>query len=328
MTIAVSHKALIAIAAAAVLAIPAGPAAAQAPLPLKIGYTPTGDTQMVLIKLKPEIARHAGKEYTVDFEEFRGTDMRFRAYLSGALTGATGSANSVMAAASKGVDLVVVASLCKESSKGFNTEFRVVDNSPIKSIADLKGKTIGINALNSSTQLWAKVLLDRAGLNPDRDVTFLVMNFAVQPEALRSGKVDVAVLTQPFAHFEDVKGGSHVLFTAKTAMPYDEELQVLFFPRDFLLKNGRVVRAFLEDLVLATKYYLDKPEEARAALVDAKLIDVPKDVYFKMKDYYRAPDAKVDMDSLRQMQDELIKAGYQKERIDPAKLVDMSYLPN
>lgn len=279
----------------------AGAALAQTPVQIRIGFTPTGDTQMVLIKLKPEIARHAGKLYTVELEEFRGNDMRFRAYLSGALDAATGSGNSVLAAASKAIDLV--------------------------DVADLKGKSIGINALNSSTQLWSRIVLEKAGLNPDRDVTSLVMNFAAQAEALRSGKVDVAVMTQPFAHFEDTKGGTRILYTAKDAIPFDEELQLLFFKRDFLKKNEAVVRAFLEDLALATKFYLEKPEEARAVLVDAKLIAIPKDVYFQVKDYYRSPDLRVDLKSLDEMQETLLRVGYQKDRIDPAKIVDMSYLP-
>src|SRR4051794_20325344 len=74
---------------AAAIGFAASGASAQTPVKLTVGYGPASDFTLLFIKLKPDIATNYGKSYTLDLQEFRGTDMRFRAYLSGALDGAT-----------------------------------------------------------------------------------------------------------------------------------------------------------------------------------------------------------------------------------------------
>lgn len=46
-----------------------------------------------------------------------------------------------------------------------------------------------------------------------------------------------------------------------------------------------------------------------------------------MEDYYRDPTLRIDLESLKKMQDAQIVAGFQKKKIDVATVVDMSYLP-
>jgi hypothetical protein len=47
-----------------------------------------------------------------------------------------------------------------------------------------------------------------------------------------------------------------------------------------------------------------------------------------MKDYYRDPTLRPDLDALMKMQEFQVKAGFQKNSIDMRSLVDPSYLPN
>jgi ABC-type nitrate/sulfonate/bicarbonate transport system substrate-binding protein len=177
-----------------------GNAQAQAPVKLTVGYGPASDFTLLFIKLRPDIAKNHGKSYTLDLQEFRGTDMRFRAYLSGALDGATGSANAIVDAASKGVGLAIVASISKESTKGFNTTYLVKEDSPIRSLKDLKGKVIGTNAHRSSIELWARLAAENGGLDRERDVRFTVVEFPVQGQAVRSGQIDVGAFPQPYLY--------------------------------------------------------------------------------------------------------------------------------
>jgi ABC-type nitrate/sulfonate/bicarbonate transport system substrate-binding protein len=300
---------------------------AQAPVKLTVGYGPASDFTLLFIKLKPEIAAHYGKSYTLDLQEFRGTDMRFRAYLSGALDGATGSANAIVDAASKGIDLAIVASVSKESSKGFNTTYMVREDSPIKTLTDLKGKLIGTNAHRSSIELWARLAAEKGGLDRERDVRFAVIEFPVQGQALRSGQIDVGAFPQPFAAMEKAKGGLRVLFTTRDAVPFDQETQLLFFRRSILEKSAPAVRGFLADFSAATQFYLHHTDEARRLLIDQKIMRLPEATFLAMEDYYRDPGLKVDMQSLISMQELQIKAGYQEKAVDFSKIVDLNYLP-
>ena len=297
-----------------------------APLKIRIGRGGAGEEQLWLMAAKPEIATNQGKSYVLEMINFPATDKRFLAFEAGELDIATGGSSGVLMFASSGAKVTAVASLSKESNKGFVAEYMVNANSAIKTVKDLKGKTIGINGFNSSTQLWAIMALQRAGIDP-KDVTFVTLPFSAHGEALRAGKIDLGAFPQPFAKLEQVRGGSRTLFTSREGAPFDEELILLVARPEFLKNNAEGVKAFLSDLVASTKYYEQNPKVARQALIDAKFVRLPPSVYYEMTDYYREPGARIDTAALQETQNLQLKMGWQKTPVDINTLVDLSYLP-
>ncbi len=301
--------------------------AAAEPFKIRVGHGAAVEEQLWLMKAKPEVTPNQGKAYMLEFTLFRGTDTRFKAYEAGELDLMTSSGSSALVAASQGLQFKVVASVSRESTKGFHTQYLVKSDSPVKAVADLKGKIVGNNAARSSIELWARLALIKAGLNPDRDVSWAVLPFPAQGEALRSGKIDVGAFPQPFAAAELEKGGVRRLFTSKDAVPFDEELIVIMVKPEFAERQPQVLRAFLADLKAATRFYLDKPKEARQALLDSKLVRIPAAIFLAMEDNYREPSLAIDVDALAKIQDILLQHGYQKNKIAPASFVDLSFLP-
>jgi len=315
------------LASMAALAAFASAAAAQAPVQIRVGHGAAGEEQLWLMKAKPDITPNQGKAYTLDFTGFRGTDQRFQAYEAGALDAATSSGNTVLFASSQGLKFKALASLSYEAAKGFVTQYYVRDDGSVNSIQDLKDKTVGINAFKSSIELWARIALAKGGLNPDRDVKIAPIPFPAQGEALRSKKIDVGAFPQPFAGMEAKKGGVKTLFTSKTAVPFDEVLMTVLFREEFMQKNPEAVRAFMADLVAATKWYLADTKAAKQALIDSKLVQIPAEIYLDIQDSYRDPDCRVDIEAMNKMQDMQVELGFQKDKVDVAKVVDMSWLP-
>jgi ABC-type nitrate/sulfonate/bicarbonate transport system substrate-binding protein len=315
----------IAVAATALIALPS--ASLAQPVTIRVGHGSAAEEQLWLMKAKPDITPNQGKLYNLEFTLFRGGDTRYQAFEAGQLDMATGSGHSAIFAASQGMKFKVVAGLSRESSKGFVTQYMVLDGSPIKSIKDLKGKTIGNNAARSSIELWQRIALEKAGLNPNRDVNWAVVPFPSQGEAVRSGKLDLGAFPEPFATNEMRKGGMRTLFTSKDANPYDEDLMNIMVTEAFAAERPAVLRAFLADLVAATKYYLANERQAKQALLDSKLVMMPPEVFFNVKAYARTADCRVDVENLRRMQEDLLKHNFQKKRIDPASFVDLSFLP-
>ncbi len=311
----------------AALAALASAAAAQTPVQIRIGPGNAAEEQLWLMKAKPDITPGQGKAYTLDLTVFRGTDQRFQAYEAGALDAATSSGNTVLFASSQGLKFKALASLSYEGSKGFVTQYYVRDDGGVNSIKDLKDKTVGINAFKSSIELWARIAIAKGGLNPDRDVKFAPIPFPTHGEALRSKKIDIGAFVQPFAAIEKKKGGVKTLFTSKTAVPFDEVLMVMLFREEFMQKNPAAVRAFTADLVAATKYYLANTRASRQALIDAKFVQVPPDIYLDSQDSYRDPACRIDIEAMNKMQDMQVELGFQKDKIDVSKVVDMSWLP-
>jgi NitT/TauT family transport system substrate-binding protein len=75
----------------------------------------------------------------------------------------------------------------------------LTSNPEIDSFEDLKGKTIGISGQGSTAEFIFRHLLTENGIDPDKDV---VLDFSLQhaelTALLTAGKVEVAVLPQPF----------------------------------------------------------------------------------------------------------------------------------
>lgn len=306
-------------------AMVAPPALSQ--VTIRVGHGSAAEENLWLMKADPKTTPNQGKVYKLEFNLFRGTDKRFQAFEAGELDIATGSAHSVMMAAAEGVKFRIVATLSREGAKGFATEYMVKEDSPIKTIADLKGRKIGINGARSSTELWARLALEKKGFDTRKDVNWVALPFPAQGEAVRAGKLDVGTFPQPFAAFEENRGGMRTVFTSRDGIEQDEDLMLLIVREEFVTQQPAALRAFLADLVSATNYYVKNSREARTALIDARLVGIPLDVFLGMKDYERPLDARVDLDSLKAMTAELSKLGFITKPVDAEAVVDNSFLP-
>src|SRR5262245_51647940 len=71
-------------------------------------------------------------------------------------------------------------------------DVKVIDSSPINGPADLKGKRIGTIDLTRGDLPLLRAELQRAGLNPQRDVQMVALGFnmALHAQALKDGRVD------------------------------------------------------------------------------------------------------------------------------------------
>lgn len=297
------------------------------PVKIRLGHGPAAEEQLWLMKAKPDITPGQGKDYTLDFQLFRGTDQRFKAVEAGQLDVFTGSAASSVLAWSQGFEFKAIASVTRESDRGFVVQYMVLADSPIATVKDLKGKTVGNNAARSSIELWARMALVKHGLNPDRDVNWAIVPFPSQGEAVRSKKLDVGAFPQPFAAAEMGKGGMRTLFTSREGMPFDEEVQLISVSKEFAQKHPAVLRSFMADFVAATQFYVNQPREARQALLDSNMVRLPRDLFLAMHDHYRDPTAQISIESMKKAQEVMLKAGYQKTPVEIEKFVDLSFLP-
>lgn len=298
------------------------------PVTVRVGHGSAAEEPLWLMKAAPEATPNQGKAYALDFTLFRGSDKRFQAFMAGELEIATGSAHAVLMAASRGAKFKIVASLSREGGDGFATQYMVMADSPIHSVADLKGKTVGINGARSSAEIWARMVLEKNGLDASTDVTWAALPFPSQGEAVRAGKLDIGAFPQPFAAFEDQRGGMRTVFTSMDGTGQEEDLIVLMATEKFAAEQPEALKAVLADLVSSTGYLTSKREAALKSLVDAKFISVPLDVLSSMKDYNHPKDAKVDLASMQAMLDHLVKFGFIENPVDLKTVVDLSYLPN
>lgn len=74
--------------------------------------------------------------------------------------------------------------------QGYIYGIRVPADSPVKSFADLKGKSIGVAAMSSAGYIVARAVAATNGMNPDRDVRIVAIGEGAQAAAMtRSNQV-------------------------------------------------------------------------------------------------------------------------------------------
>jgi putative hydroxymethylpyrimidine transport system substrate-binding protein len=135
----------------------------------------------------------------------------------------------------------------------------VLKDSPIKSIADLKGRKIGYSVGGFEDALL-KALLAKHGIKLD-EVTLVNVNFSLSP-SLISGQVDAVI--GAFRNFELnqmdlVNKPGRAFYLEEEGIPAYDEL-IMVTNRDKL--NDPRLRGFLRAVEQATQFILNHPQEA------------------------------------------------------------------
>ena len=135
----------------------------------------------------------------------------------------------------------------------------VLDDGPIKDIADLKGKKVGFSVGGFEDALLG-VMLGKHGLTLD-DIELINVNFALSP-ALLAGQVDGVI--GAFRNFElnqlDIEGQpGRAFFPEEEGVPAYDEL--IFIAKSDRLDDPRFPR-FLDAIEAGTQYLLNHPDES------------------------------------------------------------------
>ena len=116
--------------------------------------------------------------------------------VSGRIQAVAGTWPTIPLLVGSGVDVLGVASMVTVSDEDPLGVY-VTDGSPIKSIVDLKGKTLAVSSLGNSGELNARRVIARGGLKQS-DVKLVAIPFSEQSVALRTGRIDAAMMSEPY----------------------------------------------------------------------------------------------------------------------------------
>jgi len=119
-------------------------------------------------------------------------------------------------------------------------------NSPIHTLADLKGKKIGFSTVGSLTQWVAFAAVHKAGLTPN-DITGVTDGSTTPPQiaALETGQVDAQVSAVALGwNLEQQKKGRLLASASEFVGPF--LLNAIYAQDDFMKKHPDAVRGFLK----------------------------------------------------------------------------------
>lgn len=129
-----------------------------------------------------------------------------------------------------------------------------------KSVADLKGRKIGVTAPGSSTNMMANFVLAKAGLKPT-DVSFIgVGASAGAVTAMRSGQIDAIANLDPVISMLERDGTVKVVSDTRTLKDTQAVFGgpmpagCLYAPSDFIARNPNTTQALANAMVRALKW--------------------------------------------------------------------------
>jgi NitT/TauT family transport system substrate-binding protein len=317
------------LAAVAALAL-CGPASAAEPVKLRQGWVVAPADSPLFMFGKKGITQHEGKSYTLDMPRFQGTPPMITALATNELEiGNLAYSSLSLAIENAGMtDLRVIADEFQDGVAGYSTnEFLVLEDSPIKTVQDLKGKVLATNAAGSAIDIAMRAMLRKNKLDDKRDVTIIEAAFPNMRAMLQDHKIDVFPAVLPFLQDPDIRKGTRTLFTQKEAMGTSQ--MIVWAAREGFLKAHRAALVdFMEDVLRLQHWYLDPANRKEVLEIAVRISKRPASAFeswlFTDKDYYRDRQGKPDLDALQaniKLQKEL---GLLKSEFDVRKYADLS----
>jgi NitT/TauT family transport system substrate-binding protein len=199
------------------------------------------------------------KKHDIDIEEIPIRDNMsagIQALLGVDVLIGSGSPLAILQPMINGADLTVIGSHVRLDQYGMGVA------SSIGAIKDLKGKKVAVSALGSRSDLIARVILRRAGLDPVKDVEIVAAGLApARALAISKNLVQGAPLGEDIAA-EAKKLGIKTLEVK--AVPVVTDLLVT--TRSFIKKDEETIRRFMKGYAAAINHLVTRREESLAII--------------------------------------------------------------
>lgn len=184
-----------------------------------------------------------------------GSPRMVQTLISGDIDYAIVGATAAMRARMRGADVVMLATAANLS----NMKLLVGRDSGIRRLEDLKGKAIGVSQYGSDADGFARMVVEKAGLKPDKDVPIIQLGGHPQvAAAIAAGKIPAGVL-----------GGLALLTAQKsgaTLLTSGAKLKAAALSGSLATTSGRIQRnrdsvmRFMRAFVEAVRYFKTNPD--------------------------------------------------------------------
>lgn len=197
----------------------------------------------------------------------------------------------------------------------------------ITKLDQLRGKRIGVTRIGSNTHFFTVQALRRAGMNPDKDITFIQTGGDNETlGALASGRVDAASMLPPTDGRAIALGFHYVVFGPDIAIPY--AASTITTRRSVIVKRGQVIGRFMRAMAEASKsMHRDKDLvyrvlEKKLRITDRAILDASYAIEMKVME----PRLELKAAAIQPMIDEVAKTNPRANEMKPQDLMDRRYL--
>ena len=209
------------------------------------------------------------------------------------------------------------------------TKYYTKEGSGINSVADLKGKKIGVPGIGDSSVIALKRLLFDEGIGvttENLEVEWIVYGLTDLPLALQNGAVDIVALHDPVAYSAEQEYGFKKILDLSTDEKFAGEYCCMAFVTTRLAKeNPKAAAAYTRAMLKASAFVQANPEEAaRIQIENNQCSGDLKTNGSLLASYNYSPSVSIAADTIRNAASELNRIGELKAE-DPNVFIDKAF---
>jgi len=148
--------------------------------------------------------------------------------------------------------------------------FELFGNERVRSIADLKGKSVGVQGLGGSPHVFLAAMAAHVGLDPLKDINWITDQSITPKELFAQGKIDAFLGFPPEPQELRARNIGRVIVSSAIDRPWSQYFCCMLagnkeFIRKYPVATKRVLRAILK----ATDLCASEPERVAQRMVDS-----------------------------------------------------------
>jgi NitT/TauT family transport system substrate-binding protein len=203
-----------------------------------------GQNQMVYLPttLAQALGFYTSEGLDIELQDFQGGAKALQALVGGSADVVSGFYDHTIQMAAEGRELVAFVNMLRFPGLVLTTSPQAA--ATLTTIAELKGRMVGVTAIGSSSQMFLTFLLSRNGVPPDSVSVTAIGSAATSIAAIERGKVDAGWLADPsFTLVKQRNPGVRVLADLRDQAGVQAAFGTTNYPAAVLYSSGDWIRA-------------------------------------------------------------------------------------
>ncbi|MBO9649488.1 MAG: ABC transporter substrate-binding protein [Variovorax sp.] len=283
------------------------------PARLKVMVAPTAFEAVYLARDQGIFARH-----NLDVEIVPGgpPDAMLPLLLNGQVQYAMSSGLAIVTAVSKGLPIRIALSNLN-SGQPSTAALIAPSSSPVKTVADLKGRKVGLSSLRNQPHLGMLISARNSGIDP-ASISFVEIPTSAMVAAAEKGTVDAIYALDPHKSAALASGNFRLVEESVSQFMGGATAVTFAGSKEFLDRNPAIQKNFVAAMSEAFEFANSHPEAVRD--VDVKYTKLPPEF---IRGRQISPfSAVVDVAALKKMTDAMVANGWITRAPSAGELVD------
>jgi len=302
------------------LALVASRSSSDAADKIRIGYSGvTVSNAMLWVTDEAKLFQKNGIEPQILYLQ---TTLGQTAMIAGEVDMCVYSGSLLSSARLQGADVVMVTSFLNKPL------YRLVVRPEIRTVADLKGKRLGITRFGTVTDSMSRLLVGKLGLDPDKDVSYIqVGDVPILLASLTTGRIIDGAIIQPPYYLKALASGMRVLVNMQE-MDISVQQTGLNTTQKFISKNPDVVRRVVKSVIEGIHLMRTNPSVAKHAISKRMQIKDEKeieDTYLLLKSFVPIKPYPT-LDGFKTIFDDLSRKVPAAKTANPKEFVDTRFI--